>query len=163
MRSTRGRQRPPPKPHASTRSRLPPGKQPGRPAKTTRTARVWNRHELSTAQSLNPDRTLPMTGTPSQVEWAERIKVTVGLEFERVPTSLSALSGGQTAAARTATVDVLAILEEKRAAVMSREDAGYFIRNWQELSDQVRKMIVDDPRYKAIRARKAEALRKSEK
>ena len=104
-----------------------------------------------------------MTGTPSQVEWAERIKVTVGLEFERVATSLSALSGGQTAAARTATVDVLAILEEKRAAVMSREDAGYFIRNWQELSDQVRKMIVDDPRYKAIRARKAEALRKSEK
>jgi hypothetical protein len=34
---------------------------------------------------------------------------------------------------------------------MSQEKAGYFIRDWQEISDQVRQMIFLDPRYQAIK------------
>jgi hypothetical protein len=47
---------------------------------------------------------------------------------------------------------VSAILEEKRAEVMAKDQAGYFIHEWQELRDQVRLMITHDPRYKAIKA-----------
>lgn len=102
----------------------------------------------------------PTSGTASQVEWAERIKAAVEGEFERVRRSLSSpRSAALTDAAQVATAEVLAVLEEKRVAVMDSQDARYFIRDWQELSDQVRKMIVKDPRYNAIRARKAEAVK----
>jgi hypothetical protein len=52
----------------------------------------------------------------------------------------------------TDTEAVIAILEDKRAEVMSREQAGYFIHDWQEISDQVRQMIFHDARYQAITA-----------
>jgi len=48
---------------------------------------------------------------------------------------------------------MISILEEKRAEVMAREDAGYFIHDWQELRSQVRELIVGDSRYKAIKFR----------
>jgi chaperonin GroES len=35
---------------------------------------------------------------------------------------------------------------------MSRHQAGYFIREWQEISDQVRKLIAEDVRVQAIKA-----------
>ena len=35
---------------------------------------------------------------------------------------------------------------------MAREQAGYFIHDWQEISDQVRQMIFQDPRYQAIKS-----------
>jgi hypothetical protein len=38
---------------------------------------------------------------------------------------------------------------------MRREEAGYFIHDWQEIGDQVRQMIFHDPRYQAIRGNKA--------
>jgi hypothetical protein len=47
---------------------------------------------------------------------------------------------------------VIAILEEKRVEVMAKDQAGYFIRQWQELKDQVRQMISQDSRYQAIKA-----------
>jgi hypothetical protein len=53
--------------------------------------------------------------------------------------------------ARADTTAVIAILNEKRAEVMANDFAGYFIRDWQELTDQVRQMIHRDPRYQAIR------------
>lgn len=56
---------------------------------------------------------------------------------------------------RTDTQTVLAILEDKRAGVMATEQAGYFIHDWQELRDQVRQMIVQDPRYLAIKTNQA--------
>lgn len=46
----------------------------------------------------------------------------------------------------------LSILEEKRAEVMRREQAGCFIHDWQEISDQVRQMIFNDVRYQAIKS-----------
>jgi hypothetical protein len=84
-----------------------------------------------------------MTGTQSQIEWAEQIKPRVGAEFDRVATAF---------ASHRNTEAILAILQEKRAEVMANESAGYFIRDWQELTDQVRQMIHKDPRYQAIRA-----------
>lgn len=93
-----------------------------------------------------------MTGTPNQVEWAGRIRVQVDAEFDRVASAFRAVEGKQSQARRADTEAILAILEEKRRAVMSRDAAGYYIREWQEMSDRVRRMIFDDPRYQQIKA-----------
>ena len=45
---------------------------------------------------------------------------------------------------------MISILEDKRDEVMAHEEAGYFIHDWQELRNQVSRMIVADPRYKAL-------------
>ena len=90
----------------------------------------------------------------NQIEWAVEIKVRVGAEFDRVARALASAAGRQTEADRIDTVAVIAILEEKRAEVMARQEAGYFIHDWQELSDQVRRMITQDSRYKAMQAMK---------
>lgn len=93
-------------------------------------------------------------GTVSQVEWAGRIKSHVNDEFNRVSRSFRDVASKQNAAKRADTEAIIAILEDKRAEVMSKEQAGYFIHDWQEISDQVRQMIFQDPRYAAIRARR---------
>jgi len=103
-------------------------------------------------------RSRKLTGTPSQIEWAEQIKPRVNAEFDRVAKAFAVVAGNQGEQARTDTQAVIAILEEKRAEVMARDQAGYFIREWQELSDQVRRMIGEDSRYQAIKARKAAAV-----
>jgi hypothetical protein len=92
-----------------------------------------------------------MTGTTSQIEWAELIRPRVNAEFDRVAAAFEAVSLNQDAAARCHTRAILAILEEKRTEVMAHDSAGYFIRDWQELNGQVRRMIADDPRFPAIR------------
>jgi hypothetical protein len=99
-----------------------------------------------------------MTGTPSQVEWAELIKPRVNAEFDRVAMALKAAGSKQAEHNRMDTLAVIAILEEKRVEVMAKDQAGYFIRDWQELKDQVRQMIAQDSRYQAIKAQKAARL-----
>ena len=96
-----------------------------------------------------------MSGSAAQVEWAERIKRQVNAEFDRVAASFRSIAGKQVDDKRTDTEAIIAILEEKRAEVMSREQAGYFIRDWQEISNQVRQMIFDDARYQAIKSNRA--------
>jgi hypothetical protein len=96
-----------------------------------------------------------MTGTPSQIEWAELIKPRVNAEFDRVSKALRVAGGKQVEQNRIDTCAVIAILEEKRVEVMAKDQAGYFIRDWQELKDQVRQMIAQDSRYQAIKAKKA--------
>ena len=91
-----------------------------------------------------------LTGTENQVAWAEQIRSSVHTEFDRVASALEARGGTQSELRRSDTVAMIGILEEKRAEVMSKEDAGYFIREWQELRDQVRMMVIQDPRFKAI-------------
>ena len=85
-----------------------------------------------------------MTGTANQIEWAEQIKARVSIEFDRVAKALEGAAGS-----RISTRAVLEILEDKRAEVMARDEAGYFIVEWQELRDQVRRLITQDPRYQA--------------
>jgi hypothetical protein len=92
-----------------------------------------------------------MTGTESQVEWAERIRPQVQAEFDRVAAAFRLVALGQDSLNQADTRAVIAILEEKRAEVMAKDEAGYFIRDWQELKDQVRQMIAQDSRFQAIR------------
>jgi len=95
-----------------------------------------------------------MTGTVNQVDWAQQIKAGAGAEFDRVAKALQAAAAGQAGQKRMDTQAALVILEDKRAEVMANNNAGYFIREWQELRDQVRRMIVQDPRYQTIQANK---------
>jgi hypothetical protein len=99
--------------------------------------------------------TASLSGTASQVEWAGRIRRRVQAEFDRVGASFRSVAGKQADGDRADTEAILAILEDKRSAVMSREEAGYFIHDWQDISDQVRQLIGHDHRYQAIRARRA--------
>ena len=55
---------------------------------------------------------------------------------------------------RMDTQAVIVVLKEKRT-VRTKDQAGYFIRVWRELRDQVRKMIGQDSRYQAIKAKRA--------
>ena len=100
--------------------------------------------------------TSALTGTCSQIEWAERIRPGVDAEFGRVASALTIAASHRSEQVQLDTKAVIAILEEKRAEVMAEDRAGYFIHDWQELNDQVRQMIRQDPRYKAIKARKPE-------
>jgi hypothetical protein len=97
----------------------------------------------------------PWLGTESQIEWAEKIKPLVSAEFDRVAETLEAVARRQPVTDRLETRAVIAILEEKRLEVLGRNEAGYFIKNWQELTDQVQRLIRDDSRFAAIRLRKA--------
>jgi hypothetical protein len=92
-----------------------------------------------------------LTGTPSQIEWAEQIRPTVAAEFDRVAKVFNAQMAIQTGQKQSETRTIIEILEEKRAETLSIRFAGYYIREWQELGDQVRQMIAKDPRYLFIR------------
>ena len=60
----------------------------------------------------------------------------------------AAIQAGQT---QTETRTIITILDEKRAETLSIPSAGYFIREWRELNDQVRQLIAKDLRYQFIR------------
>jgi hypothetical protein len=96
-----------------------------------------------------------LLGSASQVEWAQAIRARVSDEFDRVATALQSVAHRQDARKRSDTEAVIAILEDKRVEVLSRDRAGYFIRDWQEIGGQVRQMIGQDSRYQAIKAEKA--------
>ena len=99
-----------------------------------------------------------MTGTESQIGWAEIIKPQVAAEFDRVAKAFHAVARNQDAEGRRETEAVLAILEEKRAEVLANDEAGYFISNWGEMTDQVRQLIAKDSRYMEIKANRAARL-----
>jgi hypothetical protein len=98
---------------------------------------------------------LRLTGTASQIEWAEQIRPRVEQEFDRVANALRKVALRQAPQSRAETGMLLAILEEKRAEIMAQDQAGYFIRDWQELDGRVRQLIAKDPRYQAIQAGRA--------
>src|SRR3954462_15946172 len=99
---------------------------------------------------VNPGGVPPATitiGSPARIEWAEEIRVRVCAEFDRVSLAFQEVARNRTGRGGERTGAVLAILEDKRADVMACDDSGCFIRDLQELSDQVRRMIASDPRY----------------
>jgi hypothetical protein len=96
-----------------------------------------------------------LDGTASQVEWAERIKREVNTEFDRVARAFRSVANSQHGVKRAETENIITILEDKRSEVMNNHRAGYFIRDWQEISDQVRQMIFSDPRYQSIKSNRA--------
>ncbi len=95
----------------------------------------------------------PLIGSSAQIEWAEPIRIRVGEEFERVANTLRGVALRQTTERRAGTEEILAILEEKRVAVMARDQAGYFIHDWGEIGGQVQRMLANDSRFLEIRAR----------
>jgi hypothetical protein len=102
-----------------------------------------------------------LTGTPNQVEWAEQIRLSVAQEFDRVAKVFQAQAGIQTGQKQEETRTILAILEQKRAETMSIRIAGYFIREWRELNDQVRRLIAKDPRYRSIKDQREKRRRET--
>jgi hypothetical protein len=108
--------------------------------------------------SVNETSEKELTGTANQIEWAKQIKIQVNAEFDRVKTALEAAAAKQSGHDRLNTLAVITILQDKRAEVLARQDAGYFIHDWQELRDQVRQMIMKDDRYKAIKADKVRLI-----
>jgi hypothetical protein len=93
-----------------------------------------------------------MTGTASQIELAGQIRPRVEAEFHRVAEALRSTTIRKSEPDRRDTLAVIAILDEKRAETLRNDRAGYFISNWQEMTDQVRQMIAADSRFEAIRA-----------
>jgi len=93
-----------------------------------------------------------LNGAAHEIEWALRIRAQVNAEFDRVARVLERTATQRSGQKRLDTYGMIAILEEKRAEVMSNQDAGYFIQDWQELHDQVRKMMIKDARYQAMKA-----------
>ena len=91
-----------------------------------------------------------LSGTAAQIEWAERIRIRVHAEFNRVLATFRSVAERQAGSKRAATIAIMAIVEEKRDEVLSRHQAGYFIHDWQEISDQVRRMILNDGRYQEL-------------
>ena len=102
--------------------------------------------------SLNETSERALTGSVNQIEWAKQIRTLVNAEFNRVRAALEAAAKKQSGQERLDTETIIAIAEEKRTEVMEHQEAGYFIHDWQELRDQVRQMIMNDDRYKAIKA-----------
>jgi hypothetical protein len=92
-----------------------------------------------------------LTGTVNQIDWAEQIKERVSRDFDRVAKAMKSVAARQVGRDRSDTQALIDILEEKRTEVMANDRAGYFIHDWQEPGDQVRQMIVKDPRYETIR------------
>ncbi|MEP6537278.1 MAG: hypothetical protein ABJF23_18230, partial [Bryobacteraceae bacterium] len=88
-----------------------------------------------------------MTGTPNQIDLGQRIKASVALEFNRVANALQNVALRQSGQKLLDNVTAIQILEELRTTVMARQEAGYFIREWQDLSGQIREMIARDPRH----------------
>jgi hypothetical protein len=80
-----------------------------------------------------------MIGTPNQISWAELIKVQVDQEFDRVSKALAPHNRP----------NIQALLEEKRTEVLANDHAGYFIKEWGELNNQVTRLIRADPRYQS--------------
>ena len=100
-----------------------------------------------------------LIGTVNQIVWAEQIRAQVDAEFDRVRKVLESVAGKQSPQDRTDLQAIIRLLEDKRAEVMGKEQAGYFIHDWQELRDQVRQLIVGDPRYRAIKVDQGARLR----
>ena len=92
-----------------------------------------------------------MIGTPNQIAWAVQIQSKVDAVFDRVRMVLENAMANQSPVDRADIESIILILEEKRAEVMGNERAGYFIHDWQELGNQVSRMVVTDPRYQAVK------------
>jgi hypothetical protein len=105
--------------------------------------------------------TSALTGTVNQIDWAEQIKERISKDFDRVANAMKSVAAKQVERDQSDTQALIAILEEKRAEVMAKDQAGYFIHDWQEPGDQVRQMIVKDARYGAIKRNQAARKRAS--
>jgi hypothetical protein len=92
-----------------------------------------------------------MIGTLSQIAWAVQIQSQVEAEFDRVRKVLEYVMTKQSSMDVIDIESIIRILDDKRTEVMENQQAEYFIHEWQNLR-KVSRMIVEDPRYQAIKA-----------
>ena len=93
-----------------------------------------------------------LNGAAHEIEWALRIRAQVNAEFDRVAKVLERTATQRSGQQQVDTYGMIAILEEKRAEVMSKQDADYFSRDWHELQYQVRKLMNQDARDQVVKA-----------
>lgn len=93
-----------------------------------------------------------LDGSVAQVEWAQRIRANVNADFDRVAASFRVVANNQNGTQQADTESIISILEDKRDEVMRRQQAGYFIHEWQEIGDQIRQLIFRDARYQEIKS-----------
>jgi hypothetical protein len=93
-----------------------------------------------------------MNAAPNHPERTADLKARINAEFDRVARSFHAAAQQQSGRERQDTVALLEILEEHRAAVLANTDLDYFLDNWSNPQDQVRRLLAADPRAAAIRA-----------
>lgn len=96
-----------------------------------------------------------MIGKTEQIDQAERIKGRINAEFDRIARALESSAAKQDGQDRVDVETVIIILEEKRAEVMAKGRADYFIHSWREVGTQVRALIAQDSRYRAINTKRA--------
>lgn len=113
---------------------------------------VWENEGGSAMPPHIERRNRPLNGTASQIEWAEMIRERVDADFDQMAYSFRSIGEKQTDQKRSETEAIISIIEEKRSEVLAIQQAGTFIRDWREMGDRVRKMILNDPRYKALKA-----------
>lgn len=93
-----------------------------------------------------------MNAAPNHPERTADLKARVNAEFDRVAQSFHAAAQHQSGRERQDTAALLEILEEHRAAVLANTDLGYFLDNWSNPHEQVRRLLATDPRVVALRA-----------
>ena len=101
---------------------------------------------------------LDLIGTPTRWSGRNASGDRVIADFDRVAKSFHTVAAEQAADKRAGTEAIIDILEDSRAAVMRKEHAGYFIREWQETGDQVRQLLLHDPHYQALKGSPVEIL-----
>jgi hypothetical protein len=103
-----------------------------------------------------------LRGAADQISWAREIRARVSAEFDRVRSSIEAGSNKFRALDRTETATLLTLIEEHRAAVFSRDQADYFIAEWQNPADRLQRVFNGDERWRAISDARAARRPKSE-
>ena len=93
-----------------------------------------------------------MIGTPNEIAWAVQIKSQVEAEFDRVRKVLEYAAAKESPENVTDIQAIIRILEDKRAEVMTNEQAVYFIHDWQDPGRMVPRLVIRDSRYEAIKA-----------
>lgn len=84
----------------------------------------------------------------NEAAWAQQIKARVCADFDRVVNALKSAAETLTGDRQIDALMVISILEEIRAEVMAKDQPGYFIVEWQDASDQVRRIVANDRSYK---------------
>lgn len=112
----------------------------------------WEDEGGATPEATPGEPAGAMLGTENQRELAEQIKLRVNAEFDRVAAAIRSQAERRNVERLAVAESLVAIVESKRKDVMAKQDASYFIHDWQEINDQVRRMVLADERYLAIKA-----------
>jgi len=92
-----------------------------------------------------------LTGSEAQIEWAERIRVQAAAEFDRFERAFLEVSRRQSPVDRQDTEAIILIVRSYRDQVMKNPSAGYFIRDWQDIGQQIRNMLAANEDCRTIK------------